>query len=63
MNSKSFDITINGIYYVVDIVEGDFGDVELFIERDQTEDEEIPDSELYMVTKYLVAEGFVNKPE
>lgn len=69
---KSFDITIHGREYTIDIVQtGD--DIDLFIERAsvlglssdeiELEDDDIPESELLMVTDYLIREGFVQIPD
>ena len=57
MNLQSFDITVKGVNYSIDVVlEGD--DTTLYIEyRDSHE--EIEQEELLMLTEYLVNEGFV----
>jgi hypothetical protein len=68
---KSFDITIHGREYTVDVIQ-DGEDVEIFIERANSiglssdelelEEDDIPENELLMVTEYLIREGFVVAP-
>ena len=60
----TFDITIQGNEYEIEIVE-DGEEVEIFIERIGVadDDEDIPENELLMVTEYLIREGFVKDPE
>ena len=69
---KSFDITIHGREYAIDVVQ-DGEDVDIFIERASElgltseemdlEEDDIPENELLMVTEYLVREGFVQVPD
>lgn len=63
MKAHSFDITIRGEEYFIDIIEeGENTDV--FIEKDDGEEwEDIPEDEMLMVVNYLVQEGFIKKPK
>ena len=59
--TRSFEITIKGCEYIVDVVENGI-DTDVYIERVQDDDSDIPEKELLGVIKYLVKEGFIREP-
>lgn len=59
--TRSFEITIKGCDYIVDVVESGI-DTDVYIERVQDDDSDIPEKELLGVIKYLVKEGFIREP-
>jgi hypothetical protein len=60
---KSFNITYGGTEYTIDVVIHDDDDVEVFVERYEDSEEEIPDDELLAVVQYLAKEGFIPSPD
>jgi hypothetical protein len=62
MKAHSFDITIRGEEYFIDVIE-DKGNMDIFIEKNDKEWEDIPEGEMLMVVNYLVQEGFIKKPK
>lgn len=61
MKANSFDITIRGNLYFVDILE-DCNNTDVYIEKDDDAVDDIPTSEMKMVVEYLINEGFIKKP-
>jgi hypothetical protein len=55
---RSFDITYQGVEYVVDVEEHK-GDTIAYIEYANI-DEDIDEPELAKLTNYLIGEGFIN---
>ncbi|NDD52455.1 hypothetical protein EBZ39_01005 [bacterium] len=62
MKANSFDIIIRGATYFVDVLE-DNNNTDVYIEKDDDSDEDIPVSEMKMVVDYLINEGFIKKPK
>ena len=59
---RTLNIAFKGVDYVIDIIE-EGEEIEIFVEREDDSDEEIPDDELLAVIQYLIKEGFVKDPE
>jgi hypothetical protein len=62
MKAHSFDITIRGEEYFIDVIE-EGKNTDIFIEKDDEEWEDIPEGEMLMVVNYLIQEGFIKKPK